>query len=136
MRSSRCSHRCLSVSFSLLASLAHLASASCERLLWAVADGVVANAEETTPGVAPGRLVTEYCPHENPESSSEESESYSAAPRAAPELAGVRTGVVMSRLETLSSKRPVASKRRVRDVAVGRGVGAATGLAGDSYGRY
>ena len=88
------------------------------------------------PGVAPGRLVTEYCPHENPELSSEESESYSAAPRAAPELAGVRTGVVMSRLETLSSKRPVASKRRGRDVAVGRGVGAATGLAGDSHGRY
>ena len=86
--------------------------------------------------MAPGRLVTEYCPHENPESSSEESESYSAAPRAAPELAGVRTGVVMSRLETLTSKRPVASKRRVRDVAVGRCVGAATGLAGDSYGRY
>ena len=68
----------------------------------------------TTPpdGVADiGRLVTEYCPQENPESSSEESESYRdlrvLANRA---LAGVRwvvmRGVVMSPV----AKRPVNAR--------------------------
>lgn len=109
---SRCSHRARRVSFSLLASLALLASASCERLRCAVADNGVD--EVTTPpdGVADiGRLVTEYCPQENPESSSEESESYSAlralANRA---LAGVRPVVMRGVVMSPVAKRPVNAR--------------------------
>ena len=110
---SRCSHRARRVSFSLLASLALLVSASCERLrCCAVADNGVD--EVTTPpdGVADiGRLVTEYCPQENPESSSEESESYSAlralANRA---LAGVRPVVMRGVVMSPVAKRPVNAR--------------------------
>ena len=86
--------------------------ASCERLRCAVADNGVD--EVTTPpdGVADiGRLVTEYCPQENPESSSEESESYSAlralANRA---LAGVRPVVMRGVVISPVAKRPVNAR--------------------------
>lgn len=72
----------------------------------------------TTPpdGVADiGRLVTEYCPQENPESSSEESESYRALRALANlALAGVRPVVmrgVVSRSQT--------SRQRAFDATLG-----------------
>ena len=95
----------------MLASLALLASASCERLRCAVADNGV-DEVTTPPGVADiGRLVTEYCPQENPESSSEESESYRAlralANRA---LAGVRPVVMRGVVMSPVAKRPVNAR--------------------------